>query len=105
GALADGGLPDVALAGAGLPGGALAGAGMPDDALAGAALLGEASGEAEPEAAAQAPTVVFVEDMDSGDSAKFSSYLGKLPRYTCTKDEDRPKFVQDFVVMCETVRR
>ncbi|KAK3250035.1 hypothetical protein CYMTET_40567 [Cymbomonas tetramitiformis] len=43
--------------------------------------------------------------MDSGDSAKFSSYLGKLPKYTGTKDEDRPKFVQDFVVLCETVRR
>ncbi|KAK3276292.1 hypothetical protein CYMTET_15621 [Cymbomonas tetramitiformis] len=43
--------------------------------------------------------------MDSSDSTRFSSYLGKLPKYTGRKDEDRPKFVQDFVVLCETVRR
>ncbi|KAK3255683.1 hypothetical protein CYMTET_35148 [Cymbomonas tetramitiformis] len=46
------------------------------------------SGQAEPEPAVQAPTVIFEEDMDSSDSAKFSSYLGKLPKYTSTKDED-----------------
>ncbi|KAK3259021.1 hypothetical protein CYMTET_31960 [Cymbomonas tetramitiformis] len=43
--------------------------------------------------------------MDSGDSSKLTSYLGKLPKYTGTKDEDRPKFVQDFSVVVEAVRR
>ncbi|KAK3235481.1 hypothetical protein CYMTET_54315 [Cymbomonas tetramitiformis] len=43
--------------------------------------------------------------MDSGDSTKLIRYLGKLPTYTRTKDEDRPKFVQDFSVLVEVVRR
>ncbi|KAK3274922.1 hypothetical protein CYMTET_16924 [Cymbomonas tetramitiformis] len=35
------------------------------------------------------------------DSAKSTSYLGKLPKNTGTKDEDRPKFVQDFSIVVE----
>ncbi|KAK3244516.1 hypothetical protein CYMTET_45871 [Cymbomonas tetramitiformis] len=65
----------------------------------------EASGHPEPEPVVQVPTAIFEEDMDNSDSTRFSSYLGKLPKYTGTKEEDRPKFVQDFILLCETVRR
>ncbi|KAK3256374.1 hypothetical protein CYMTET_34488 [Cymbomonas tetramitiformis] len=41
--------------------------------------------------------------MGRSDSTRFS--FGKLPMYTGTKEEDRPKFVQDFVLPCENVRR
>ncbi|KAK3265199.1 hypothetical protein CYMTET_26102, partial [Cymbomonas tetramitiformis] len=64
----------------------------------------ETCDEPEPESATHALTVIFVEDMDS-DSAKSTSYLGKLPKYTGTKDEDRPRFVQDFSIVVERVRR
>ncbi|KAK3237973.1 hypothetical protein CYMTET_51982 [Cymbomonas tetramitiformis] len=43
--------------------------------------------------------------MDSSESVKIFSYLGKLPKYTGTKNENRPNFVQDFVLLCETIRR
>ncbi|KAK3263392.1 hypothetical protein CYMTET_27796 [Cymbomonas tetramitiformis] len=43
--------------------------------------------------------------MDSSESVKFSSYLGKLPKCTGSKYEDRSKFEQDFVLLCETIQR
>ncbi|KAK3252562.1 hypothetical protein CYMTET_38143 [Cymbomonas tetramitiformis] len=41
--------------------------------------------------------------MDHSDSTRLS--VGKLPAYTGTKDKDRPKLVQDFVLLCENMRR
>ncbi|KAK3233688.1 hypothetical protein CYMTET_56045 [Cymbomonas tetramitiformis] len=41
--------------------------------------------------------------MDYGDSTRLS--LGTLPTYTGTKEEDRPKFLRDFALLCENFRR
>ncbi|KAK3270049.1 hypothetical protein CYMTET_21533 [Cymbomonas tetramitiformis] len=52
---------------------------------------------------AQAPAVIFDEEMEPSDSARLS--LGTLPTYTGMKEEDKPKFVRDFVLICENLRR
>ncbi|KAK3235225.1 hypothetical protein CYMTET_54552 [Cymbomonas tetramitiformis] len=62
-----------------------------------------AAGGGQPEAEAREPTVIFEEEMDYSDSTRLS--LGTLPTYTGTKEEDRPKFLRDFALMCENFRR
>ncbi|KAK3242037.1 hypothetical protein CYMTET_48249 [Cymbomonas tetramitiformis] len=41
--------------------------------------------------------------MDHSDSSRLS--LGTLPSYTGTKEEDRPRFLRDFALLCENFRR
>ncbi|KAK3281563.1 hypothetical protein CYMTET_10652 [Cymbomonas tetramitiformis] len=62
-----------------------------------------AAGGGQPAAVAQVPTVIFEDEMDSSDYSRLP--LGTLPSYTGTKEEDRPKFLRDFALLCENFRR
>ncbi|KAK3281796.1 hypothetical protein CYMTET_10425, partial [Cymbomonas tetramitiformis] len=66
---------------------------------------GQPEGQApvQPEVRAPEPLVIFEEEMEYSDSTRLA--LGTLPIYTGTKEEDRPKFLREFALMCENFVR